>query len=207
MSGDGSVIVGQGRTDRGTPQAFLITVPEPSSAVSLTVGLAVGGWCVFRSRKPRRSSATGMVLLFAFCPTVTSAQNLIRNGSFESPFASSGIISVTPSSVPPGFEWSVDGGSVEVTRQNYIGGTLGDRPFLGPALDGSQWLDLDGEEVKGGPGSISQAFDTSSGSEYTLNFSYSSNPYRNYSGGALATVSVVDAISQVSLFSPFQQSN
>jgi probable HAF family extracellular repeat protein len=193
---------------RGTPFSYIVefvAVPEPSTCISLVAGIAIGSWNAFRRRKHRRAlTGLGLALLTALHPAVGSAQNLIRNGSFEAPFASAGIISITPSSVPAGFVWSVDAGSVEVTRQNYIGGTLGNLPFLGAAADGSQWLDLDGEEVRGGPGTISQAFVTGSGAEYSLTFSYSSNPYRAYPGPAHATVSVIDAVSLAALVAPFQ---
>jgi formylglycine-generating enzyme required for sulfatase activity len=193
---------------RGTPFSYIVeyvAVPEPSICISLVAGIAIGSWNTFRRRKHRRAlTGLGLALLTALHPAVGSAQNLIRNGSFEAPFASAGIISITPSSVPAGFEWSVDAGSVEVTRHNYIGGTLGNLPFLGAAAEGSQWLDLDGEEVRGGPGTISQAFVTGSGEEYSLTFSYSSNPYRAYPGPAQATVSVIDAVSLAALVAPFQ---
>jgi hypothetical protein len=135
------------------------------------------------------------------------ADNMILNGGFETPTADSGIISIAASgSTPSGFAWGVQAGQVEITRQGYIGGTFGQSPFTGPAYEGLQWLDLDGESVNG-LGTLTQTFATASGSRYDLTFAYASNPYRGYSGPAKATVRLVDAFTTSDLTAAFQVSH
>lgn len=135
------------------------------------------------------------------------AENLIVNGSFETPVATNGIITVLASGTTPlGFDWTVATGGVEITRQGYIGGSSGQSPFNGPAYQGSQWLDLDAEQTPG-PGTLFQTFATTAGSAYDLTFAYASNPYRAYPGPAKATVRVFDTTSTTDLLTAFQISH
>jgi hypothetical protein len=135
------------------------------------------------------------------------AENLIVNGSFETPVATNGIIKVLASgSAPLGFDWTVAAGGVEITRQGYVGGSGGSSPFNGPAYQGSQWLDLDAEQTPG-PGTLLQTFATIAGSAYDLTFAYASNPYRAYPGPARATVRVFDTTSTTDLLTAFQISH
>ena len=100
--------------------------------------------------------------------------NLIVNGSFESPSATSSgkIIEVFSGSEPAGFTWNVTSGTVEITQQGYV--DPAGQVFAGPAFQGSQWLDLDGIS----PGAIAQTFATTPGTLYALSFAYANNPFR-----------------------------
>src|SRR5271157_4325367 len=86
-------------------------------------------------------------------------ENLIVNGSFESPSAvsSGNIIEIYSGREPAGFTWHATMGTVEVIHQGYV--TPGGVVFSGPAYQGSQWLDLDGISA----GAISQALATTPG--------------------------------------------
>jgi hypothetical protein len=135
------------------------------------------------------------------------AVELIANGSFESPGASSGIVSILAGgTTPSGFAWSLQAGQVEITRQGYVGGSFGQSSFTGPAYDGQQWLDLDGESVAG-PGTLQQSFVTTTGSQYELRFGYASNPYRGYPDSAKATVRLFDTTSTADLVTAIQVSH
>lgn len=126
--------------------------------------------------------------------------NLIVNGSFESPSATSSgkIIEVFSGSEPAGFTWHVTSGTVEITQQGYV--DPAGQVFAGPAFQGVQWLDLDGIS----PGAISQAFATTPGARYALDFAYANNPFRNNSsdsGNPSATVTLSDTATNGNLAS------
>jgi Protein of unknown function (DUF642)/PEP-CTERM motif len=128
------------------------------------------------------------------------AGNLIVNGSFESPSATSSgkIIEVFSGSEPAGFTWHVTSGTVEITQQGYV--DPAGQVFAGPAFQGSQWLDLDGIS----PGAIAQAFATTPGTLYALSFAYANNPFRNNpsdSGDPSATVRLTDTATNDNLAS------
>lgn len=168
-------------------------MPLPTSALSPTPHAA--------------AACLAVVICTALVAESGRAENLIINGSFETPVATNGIITVLASgSAPIGFDWTVATGGVEITRQGYMGGPGGQFLFSGPAYVGSQWLDLDGEQTPG-PGTLLQTFTTTSGSAYDLTFAYASNPYRLYPGPAKATVRIVDTDTLNNLITAFQISH
>jgi len=122
-------------------------------------------------------------------------ENLIVNGSFESPSAvsSGNIIEIYSGSEPAGFTWHATMGTVEVVHQGYVD-PAGD-VFSGPAYQGSQWLDLDGISA----GAISQAFATTPGQLYALSFAYANNP--RAPSPPSATVSLFDTATSDTLAS------
>ena len=134
------------------------------------------------------------VVLATACLLSTSrakAGNLILNGSFESPSATSSgkIIEVYAGSEPATFDWKVTSGTVEVTQQGYV--DPDHQVFAGSAYQGSQWLDLDGISA----GTIAQSFATKPGTLYALSFAYANNPFQNESsdsGNPSATVKLLD---------------
>jgi hypothetical protein len=117
---------------------------------------------------------------FASAIDSTNAQ-LIINGGFESPDTSTFIeIYAGQTTIAP---WVVGGHSVEV------GDAVGNGFILGPAFEGGQFLDLNGLER----GRLTQAFQTTPGSLYTVTFAYTDNYYEN-SGPASATVRLFDGL-------------
>lgn len=156
---------------------------------------------------PAAAAFFAVIACTALVAERVNAENLIANGSFETPVATNGIITVLASgSAPAGFDWTVASGGVEILQQGYVGGSGGSSPFNGPAYQGTQWLDIDGEQTPG-PGAILQTFATTAGSQYELTFAYASNPYRGYVGPAKATVRVFDTTSTTDLLTAFQISH
>jgi hypothetical protein len=137
---------------------------------------------------PKRFIIVVMGTLTCLSMTIRPARggNLIVNGSFESPSATSSgkIIEIYAGSEPTGFTWQVNSGTVEVVQQGYVDPEQ--QVFSGPAYQGSQWLDLDGISA----GAISQTFATMSGQLYALNFAYANNPGASFTPSA--TVSLFD---------------
>jgi hypothetical protein len=104
---------------------------------------------------------TFLVLVAAVATTIhsTNAQ-LIINGSFETPDAATYMyIYPSQNTLAP---WVVGSPYVEV------GDAVGNGFITGPAFEGVQMLDLHGR--------LTQAFATTPGSLYTLNFAYTDNP-------------------------------
>jgi Protein of unknown function (DUF642)/PEP-CTERM motif len=139
--------------------------------------------------KRRVMAIAALAVLFG--GTAVARADLIINGSFESPSATSSgkINEIFPGSEPVGFDWTVNSGTVEIVQQGYT--TPQGQTFSGPAFDGVQFLDLDGISA----GSISQTFVTTAGTLYELSFAYANNPFRNNpfdSGDPSATVKVFD---------------
>jgi hypothetical protein len=106
--------------------------------------------------------STANVLLFP-----SRAQNLIVNGSFETPAATSPYWFFT---IPGGSNglapWVVSSNSIDVVNSsNYT-------DWAAPAFDDAQAVDLDGTP---GPGQIAQTFPTVPGTVYRLSFAYGNN--------------------------------
>jgi len=91
---------------------------------------------------------------------VTSAQNLLQNGSFESPDADPGTALLVPSI--PGWTNSGDPCPIEVQDN-----------CCGAPSDGAQHLELDSDNCNS---SISQTVTTQPGASYVLSFDFSPRP-------------------------------
>lgn len=112
---------------------------------------------------------TGIRVLIAIGLAVGAAraQNLLTNGSFESPVVPDGSFQNfnSGSTGIPG--WTVTGPAgkgVSVVSGDYTNGS-----FSFPAEDGSQWLDLTGDASNDAEG-VSQSVSTVAGQTYTLSF-------------------------------------
>ncbi len=123
----------------------------------------------------------------------STSANSILNGSFETPTVTSinQYQTILLGSEPAGFGWKIISGNVDAV----ISGTF----FASSAIDGLQFLDLDGTV----PGGIAQSIVTIPGDTYVLNFAYANNP--NGTTGATvpagATARVTDTQSSNDLVS------
>lgn len=101
--------------------------------------------------------------LLAACAALAAApalaQNLIQNGSFESPALSAGSWGVYPAGIP---NWSNTAGSGLEVQNN----------AAGAALAGSQLVELDGYDNSG----MAQTVPTQPGAPYLFTFGYSPRP-------------------------------
>jgi hypothetical protein len=154
------------------------------------------------------------VFLLASCdkPQVVVGQELLINGSFETPLAPPGkfpvgsappasgnngssdhiIPGITPGHEPPDFGWKVESGDVDIIAHGYDSG--GGDVLLSKMADGHQCLDLDGFT----PGTIAQTIPTVPGAIYVLTFAYANNTdFEPNSGHShKAKISVVDDASK-----------
>ena len=104
------------------------------------------------------------LLLSTAAATPILAANLIQDGGFEQPVTSTFVDVVAPNgTIIP--SWDVTGGSVDVVN------AVGNGFDVGPAFEGTQYLDLNGTSA----GTLSQAFSTLSGNTYSLQFAYANN--------------------------------
>lgn len=115
------------------------------------------------------------ILLVLSAIAFTSTQAQIVNGSFETPDT------VTYETVNAG-ETTLAPWVVGLTSVDLVDGAT-----VGPAFDGTQYIDLDGTP---GPGQLTQSFRTRVGSTYQLTLAYANN-YINQPS-ASATVRVFD---------------
>jgi choice-of-anchor C domain-containing protein len=106
---------------------------------------------------------------------------IVANGSFEQPVTSTAVTVSGPNNTTGLPGWTV--GLVGIDVVNATGNGF----LFGPAIDGTQYLDLDGSP---GPGQISQAFATTPGQSYTLSFAYANNVVGAQSSNPGATVSL-----------------
>ena len=112
-------------------------------------------------------------------PASAHAATLITDGSFETPAVANILtISAGQTSIAP---WVVNAGSVDVINQNSTFNT-------GPAFDGNQFLDLDGNNA----GTITQAFSTVPSALYYITFAYGNNYAANHGPSSSATVQLFD---------------
>lgn len=112
--------------------------------------------------RPRLAFIVVALCLTAFCRAHSA--NIIANGSFETPDVSgSGFITVLAgqNTIVP---WQVTMGSIDLLNDNNVA-------IVGPAFDGSQYIDLNGTDA----GQIQQTFPTTPGQVYTLSFAYADN--------------------------------
>ncbi len=90
------------------------------------------------------------------------AENLVQNGSFESPTVTrTGVFDTIFAGDPKLTGWTISRGSIDLIQEPYW-----------PAFEGQQSIDLDGSP---GASTISQAIPTTPGQQYILTFSYSMN--------------------------------
>ena len=112
------------------------------------------------------------VAVAALCATqpAAAATNLLNNGGFDKPGDFSGnYLTISEGEYPPGFEWTVNYGSVDIFRMNSL---LGEDP---DPLGVDQYaLDLVGVGTRGG---IYQGVVTEVGKTYRLSFDYANNPF------------------------------
>ena len=127
---------------------------------------------------------TSLVFTVAIAAGICSANaQLIINGGFEAPDTPSVlVINAGQNTIAP---WVVGMHSVEV------GDAIGNGWVTGPAFEGAQFLDLNGL----GRGRLTQAFATTPGSRYTVNFAYTDNPVEPATPGpASARVRLFDGL-------------
>ena len=118
-------------------------------------------------------------------PTTTPGANLITNGSFEAPLVPSGGYLNYPSGSTSITGWTVVGAAGGVS---IISGTFAWECCTFPAEDGSQWLDLTGDNINSVEG-VEQTVATTAGTQYVLSF-WVGNAYDP--GGGFGTTSTVD---------------
>ncbi len=99
-------------------------------------------------------------LLMAVVAPAAPAQNLLTNGSFESPQLSASTTFITIMNGSAFGSWTVTAGSIDLLRT-----------YWAPA-DGFQSIDLNGNN----PGTIAQTFATTTGATYQLRFRMAGNP-------------------------------
>ena len=107
----------------------------------------------------RRRLALTALVMTVLAPVV-SAQNLLTNGSFESPQQSASTTFITIMNGATIGAWTVTTGSVDLIRT-----------YWAPA-DGYQSIDLNGSSA----GTIAQTFATTAGATYQLRFNMAGNP-------------------------------
>ena len=106
---------------------------------------------------------------------------IITNGSFETPDTATFIyITAGQNTISP---WVVGLTGVDLADVN-------NGFVVGPAFEGTQYIDLDGSP---GPGQLTQAFATTPGLIYAVTFAYANN-YFNQPTGASATVRLFDGL-------------
>ena len=125
------------------------------------------------------STAIVLGLLSAPAP----GANLIANGSFESPAIPTQFVNYSVGS--PGLpNWTIigpAGQSVSQVRSDFAGNP----PFVFPAQDGNQWIDLTGFN-NNVPAGVAQTVATTAGADYSISFWVG-----NVSGGLFGTSSTV----------------
>lgn len=124
---------------------------------------------------------TSLVLAAVFAAAIHSSNAaIITDGGFESPVTSTFIaISAGQTTISP---WVVGLTGVDLASIN--GGFI-----VGPAFEGTQYIDLDGSP---GPGRLTQAFTTTPGLIYAVTLAYANN-YVN-TASASATVRLFDGL-------------
>lgn len=106
-----------------------------------------------------------IALLTALGQGASASFELILDGGFESPAINPASFLTVDAGQTTLAPWVVGLTSVDLVSEN--GGNL-----IGPAYDGTQFLDLNGTP---GPGQITQTFATTPGQLYALTFAYSDN--------------------------------
>lgn len=132
-----------------------------------------------RVSTPTRLASCALVVTLVL-PHVACAE-LVLNGSFEQPTATSTFSGGTYTEVPPATlpGWTVVSGSVDTVAPG-VGSSWA------AAYDGVQVLDLNGV----GPGSISQALTLTGAPSYSFSFAYSRHPGIS---SASATYDILDS--------------
>jgi choice-of-anchor C domain-containing protein len=151
--------------DNGTPYYFTVVAVYGTPAFGYTAG---GSAPALASPPSNEASAT-------------PEDNLILNGSFESPAVtpcadayncrSEGFVDYTPSNGPVIPDWTIGGDGIDLNNNHW------------QAEDGSQSVDLAGN----GPGSVAQTVATVAGQGYTLSWWMAGNPDN---GAAVKTMAV-----------------
>lgn len=113
------------------------------------------------------------ILLAISSVAISSASaQLIANGSFETPDTPDFLtINAGETTISP---WIVGLVSVDL-------GDVNNGFVVGPAFDGTQYIDLDGTP---GPGQLTQSFPTRAGSRYQITFAYANNYFNQPSASA-----------------------
>ena len=131
----------------------------------------------------------GRTLLVATAATMglfavpAAGANLIANGSFESPVVASQFVNHTVGS--SGLtDWTIVGPAGQALSQ-VRSDFSGNPPFVFPAQDGNQWIDLTGFN-NNAPVGVAQTVTTTPGSAYSISFWVG-----NVSGGVFGTSSTV----------------
>lgn len=129
-----------------------------------------------------KKSLPAILLALAYLASSSVHANILTNGSFESPaIGPATFINIyNGSSGLSDFHWTITHATVDIFSNGVLAST-------GSVYDGVQGLNLAGV---GSTGGISQTFQTTAGTEYTLSFAYSKNPFRGTN--AAATVSILD---------------
>lgn len=124
----------------------------------------------------------GGFLLFAGAPV--DAQNLISNGSFETPLVPANNFTDFPVGSGAITSWTVFGpGGTEVS---IVGGSFAQLGVTFPAQSGNQWLDLSGNDSTSTEG-VSQTIATVPGRQYQLSYFIGNTT----GGGVFGTTSTV----------------
>jgi uncharacterized protein (TIGR03437 family) len=115
--------------------------------------------------KPKKSAF--LVAIAIVVAAGTAQANLLVNGSFESPIVPAGGFQNFDSGSGGITGWTVTGPAG--TNVSVVSGTFKDAGFSFPSEDGSQWLDLTGDQSNNLEG-VSQSVSTVAGTTYTLTF-------------------------------------
>jgi|GEM_PF-1390464 len=134
-----------------------------------------------------KTIALAFVATLGLLSTSAVAQNLIANGSFESPVVSPTGFTNFPVGSSTLTGWTVFGPSETVV--SIVGGSFAQLGVAFPAQDGVQWLDLSGNGSNSTEG-VQQSVTTIAGRQYQLSYSIGNTT----GGGIFGTTGTVEVL-------------